>query len=76
MNLMRIATLALAFNLVACQADVSSPESEAAASRPDFQLTTTEAYDFDNIAPYNGDHAAIYDYIDANTDAHLQAIQR
>ena len=76
MNLMRIAPLALAFSLAACQSDVSSPEPEAARSRPDFQLTTTEAYDFSTIAPYNGDHEAIYDYIDANTDAHLQAIQR
>ncbi len=76
MNLMRIAPLALAFNLLACQVDVSSPEPETTVSRPDFELTTTEAYNFDTIAPYSGDHAAIYDYIDANTDAHLQAIQR
>jgi len=61
--------------LLACQPDMATPESNT-STRPDFELTTTEAYDFSSILDYDGEHAAIYDHIDANIDPHLQAIQR
>ena len=57
---------------LACQPDTATHKSETPA-RPDFELTTTAAYDFDKIADYDGDHAAVYDYIDANLEPHLLA---
>lgn len=45
-------------------------------SRPDFSLTTTEAYDFSRVGVYEGDHAPVYANIDANLDAHLENIRR
>ncbi len=71
----RAIPIMLSFLLLACQPDTATRESGTSA-RPNFELTTTAAYDFDKIAKYDGDHAAVYDYIDANTDAHLRAIQR
>jgi len=65
----------LSFLLLACQPDNATRESVTPA-RPNFELTTTAAYNFDTITAYDGNHAAVYDYIDANLDAHLQAIQR
>ena len=57
----------LSFLLLACQPDIATQEPEKPA-RPNFELSTTAAYDFDKITVYGGDHAAVYDYIDANTD--------
>ena len=75
MNAIRIALFAPSLLLLGCQPEVVTSAADA-PSRPDFELTTTEAYDFSSIADYDGDHAAIYDHIDANIDPHLQAIQR
>ncbi len=51
----------------------------AAAQRPGepvFPFSTEERYDASRIAPYRGQHEAIYRHIDANLDAHLAHIQR
>ena len=58
------------------ETQVTAAASPGAIERPQFQLATDEAYDFASIAPYAGDHGAIYDYIDDNLDAHVAAIQR
>jgi acetylornithine deacetylase/succinyl-diaminopimelate desuccinylase-like protein len=41
-----------------------------------FTFATEEAFDASSIAPYAGDHAAVYAYIDANLDAHIAELQR
>ncbi len=71
---MRIA-LALMFVLIlpACSSGTQEPTSP---ERPVHELATTEAYDITRIEPYAGDHSEVYDYIDANLDSHLAAIQR
>lgn len=68
----------LNLQLAACAPDSSkhSDKLSQTPSRPVFELTTSEAYDLDTIATYDDDHADIYDYIDANSDVHLQALQR
>ncbi len=71
---MRIALCLLLALVVAGCERVS--EKTTMFERPVHQLATTEAYDIGSIAPYEGDHAAVYDYIDANLDDHLAAIQR
>jgi acetylornithine deacetylase/succinyl-diaminopimelate desuccinylase-like protein len=66
----------LAF-VAACQqaAPPAEPAPEAPA-RPAFGLATDEAYDFAKIPAYLENHQPVYDYIDANLDSHLAAIQR
>lgn len=46
------------------------------AQRPRFRLTTTERFDAASIAPYRGNHAAVYRHIDANLDRHVTNMQR
>ncbi len=65
--------LILAVAMAGCE---RASEAPAAIERPVHQLATTEAYDVGAIPAYAGDHAAVYDYIDANLDDHLAAIQR
>lgn len=43
---------------------------------PQYSLSTTAAYDPGLIASYTGEHAAIYNYIDENLDAHFGNLQR
>ena len=63
--------------LAACQQATTPAEPAAEApTRPAFSLATDEAYDFDTIPSYLENHQAVYDYIDANLDQHLGAIQR
>jgi acetylornithine deacetylase/succinyl-diaminopimelate desuccinylase-like protein len=63
--------------LAACEQPPPPAETAApAVTRPAFSLATDEAYDFDKIAPYIDSHDAVYDYVDANLDKHLAAIQR
>ncbi|HWM29906.1 MAG TPA: M20/M25/M40 family metallo-hydrolase [Woeseiaceae bacterium] len=50
--------------------------SDVEVKRPDFRLDVSNAFSADTIAPYAGDHAAIYQHIDANLDDHVAAIQR
>ena len=75
MRIACLAPVALSFLLFGCQSE-HAITTTVEISRPNFELTTTEAYDFSSIADYDGNHAAIYDHIDANIDPHLQAIQR
>ena len=57
---------------------VDSPvaESQDETGRPTFSPSTGEAYDFGQIPVYLENHAAVYEYIDANLEDHLSAIQR
>jgi len=53
----------------------------AAADRPvlpseRFAFETDEAFDATSVAPYAGDHAAVYAHIDANLDRHIAELQR
>jgi len=68
----------LGLPLAACGPDRSELRDAVSQtpSRPVFELTTDEAYDLGAIATYRDDHTEIYDYIDANIDAHLEALQR
>ncbi len=50
--------------------------SLAIAGPPDFPQTTDETYDAAALGSYEGDHAAIYEYIDENLDAHVGELQR
>ena len=65
--------LVVAFAIAGCEHASNEP---TAIERPVHELATTEAYDIGSIAAYTGDHTAVYDYIDANLDGHLAAIQR
>ena len=44
--------------------------------RPQFSLSTDEAFDPSTIAPYSGEHNDVYSYIDNNLDGHLAKLQR
>src|SRR5210317_2252771 len=55
---------------------VPEPGSNTEVQRPAFELATSAAYDVAAIEAYVGDHAAVYDYIDANQADHLAALQR
>lgn len=48
----------------------------AAQVGADFRFQTDEAFDASSITPYAGDHEAVYAYIDAHLESHLEAIQR
>lgn len=67
--------LALVMTLAACEVKIE-PATEQQSGRPAYELTTSEDYDLKAIASYRGDHAAVYDYIDAHLPEHLAAIQR
>ena len=71
----RFPVLVFCVFVLGCQSEAPT-QDPVEVSRPQFTLTTTEAYDFSTIEDYDGEHVAIYKYIDANIDAHLQAIQR
>ena len=63
--------------IAACEpAAPPTTDSRADVVRPVFSPSTSEAYDFGKISPYLEKHEAVYEYIDANMDAHLAAIQR
>jgi acetylornithine deacetylase/succinyl-diaminopimelate desuccinylase-like protein len=66
---------ALAAVLGACTPP-SPPARSADIERPVHELTTAAAYDIAAIEPYTDNHAAVYDYIDANLDDHIAALQR
>ena len=73
-----LVALVLALNIACTPPQESSAPAttSSTAERPAFSLTTTEAYDFDDIGVYAGDHAEVYAHIDANLDAHLEHIRR
>ena len=62
---------------VACQpVEAPAVRADTSVARPTFTLQSNEAYDFGRTSSYGGDHQAVYDYIDANLDVHLAALQR
>jgi len=73
---MRMSVLcAIALLAAGCQPPAvtdQGPDTE----RPAFELATSAAYDIAAIEAYAEDHAAVYDYIDANLDNHISALQR
>lgn len=73
-HLIFVASLIL---VAACEqgAPPAAPTDDA-VTRPSFSLATDAAYDFDSIPVYLDAHQDVYDYIDANLDTHLGAIQR
>lgn len=64
-------TLALVF-LTGC----GGASEEAAQPQTSGAFTTDEAFVPTSIAPYDGDHDAIYAYIDDHVDEHLANLQR
>ena len=61
--------------------EVARPADKPASApdvitRPDFALPQADPFDAAAVPAYAGDHAAIYDYIDANLDRHVEEIQR
>ncbi len=72
----RIGLSLLFFACVACQPVPEPVDDDTAITRPEFTLSTNEAYDFGKIPAYLEEHQAVYDYIDAHIDDHLTAIQR
>jgi acetylornithine deacetylase/succinyl-diaminopimelate desuccinylase-like protein len=50
--------------------------SLGAAERPQFEITTDEAYDPSTVPAYAGRHDAVYEHIDASIDRHTLALQR
>jgi hypothetical protein len=44
--------------------------------RPTFEITSEAAFDPATIAPYAGDHAAVYAHVDAHLGEHLAHLQR
>src|SRR5438105_3019804 len=55
---------------------INAQPTAISAQRPAIKLTTTEAFDASKIAPYRGDHAKIYAYIDGHQPQHVAALQR
>ena len=50
--------------------------SVSAAERPQFTIDTDSVYDPSQVAAYQGDHQAIYAYIDDSLEEHVGALQR
>jgi acetylornithine deacetylase/succinyl-diaminopimelate desuccinylase-like protein len=64
----RFLTALLATSLIATAA--------AQAQRPRIELPTDRAFDAAEVAAYDGDHPDVYQYIDANQEAHLEHVRR
>ncbi len=75
---MRVVFLLASFVLLSACEPAAPPAEQApeTPTRPSFSLATEEAYDFGKIPVYLENHQEVYDYIDANLDDHLAAIQR
>jgi hypothetical protein len=65
----------LGFLLLATIAINAQPAS-LTDRRPPIKLTTSEAFDASKIAPYRGEHAKVYAYIDGHQPQHVAALQR
>lgn len=50
--------------------------TNAGVTRPGFEVDVAEGFSADTIAPYGGNHAAVYRYIDSHLDEHIANIQR
>ncbi len=46
------------------------------STRSQFEITTEEAFDASEISAYEGNHPAVYEYIDQHRDAHLEHVRR
>lgn len=44
--------------------------------KSDFKFDTDRVFDPAGVAPYGGNHPAIYEYIDANLEAHIENLRR
>jgi acetylornithine deacetylase/succinyl-diaminopimelate desuccinylase-like protein len=61
---------------VATALALASGCTEPEPGPPSFPFTTTEAFSASEIPAYSGTHDAVYDYIDANLERHVEAIRR
>ena len=74
--LLSITTLVL---LSACEGgDVTtvSTDGSAPVTRPDFSYEETAAFSPEEVPVYEGEHTAVYKYIDDNLDDHIEALRR
>ncbi len=55
---------------------LASVSPSAAQIGADYRFTTDEAFSAGEVPAYDGDHAAVYAYIDEHLDEHLEAIRR
>jgi len=62
--------------VVAGCSEAQSSAAKAPIERPQYLLPDVASFDAGSIAPYNADHAAVYQYIDENQEEHLSALQR
>lgn len=63
--------------VAACQSNTAQHSTgHDRVSRPDFEITTSEAFDSGSVPVYDGDHSAIHAHIDANLDEHVNNLQR
>ncbi len=60
-----------------CEAPAAiADETTATAPRPQFEITTSDAFDPATLAAYDGDHTEIYELIDRRQGEHLENLQR
>lgn len=82
MTLRFLAGAAALLTLGACAPDAGGDAAghgtaaDVEFTRPDFTLPEAEPFDVASIPAYEGDHAAVYAYIDQNLEGHLGKIQR
>ncbi|MGH7501931.1 MAG: M20/M25/M40 family metallo-hydrolase [Longimicrobiales bacterium] len=67
---------ALVLTLLLASCSPAPPTTHSLSGASAFTFETDEAFDATTIAPYDGDHAAIYQHIDDNLDAHIANVQR
>lgn len=53
-----------------------APESEPEPPLEQFEFTTDEAFDAEEVPPYDGEHEAIYGHIDEHIDEHVESLRR
>jgi acetylornithine deacetylase/succinyl-diaminopimelate desuccinylase-like protein len=72
---LRSAVIVPVLLVAACAApDAGSPAPQRPSDR--FTFSTEEKFDAASVAPYSGDHAAIYAHIDQHLDEHTANLQR
>ncbi len=64
---------AAAWGLLAAGCEAEETEG---IKRPEFEITTEEAFDAREIAAYQGNHSGVYRYIDQHLEDHLENIRR
>ncbi len=70
-DFLQAGALGLATATLAC-----AVEDLAQGDRPSFRITTQDAFDPSTISRYEGNHSAVYSYIDRQLEQHLRSIQR